>query len=353
MAISNTHIKQLQLGADQYYLSAKYLLDNSSLEHSYEDIKQLIDEAASMHNLEIKVVSTLPVASINTLNAIYLVPETVTAEQNIYGEYITVKSGSAEPYTYSWEKIGTTSADLSDYSLKTHIHTVTPDSMAVSATATGANVTFNSNKVLGSNATFTTTVTPTTTNIKATASGTTVSSTDASFVNSVSSANASFVDGVTSTNANFVNSVSSSNASFVNAWSASVDSNGVLSFSISSNTAITSVSTSTDKAITGVSTNTNNAVVSVSTSTNNALTSASVSTQPTISLSTGATAGTGVISVATGITSASTTTDSKDEIDAYTAVNVFTQPTIKLNGESSINVASPTQVNSSQDTSNV
>lgn len=308
MAISNTHIKQLQLGADQYYLSAKYLLDNSNLEHSYEDIKQLIDEAAAMHNLELRVVDTLPTASVDTLNAIYLVQEAGT-QAGIYTEYVTIKteasravaevpkfSGSGTPtyqqiqsegieyktgypilgnaddvyggavlasgsvyqvytvsqndftvwinnngvrsytatstegdykyvslgvtinsgetlefpvfsslqdiidnvdnvqYTYTWEKIGTTATDLSEYSLKTHVHTVTPSSMTVSATAVDGGVTFNTSKALGTNATFTTTVTPTTTNIKATASGAALSTSDADFVNGVTSSNASFLN---------------------------------------------------------------------------------------------------------------------------------------------------------------
>lgn len=418
MAISNTHIKQLELGTDQYYISAKYLLDNSSLEHSYEDIKQLIDEAAAMHNLELRVVDTLPTAGIDTLNAIYLVPEAGT-QSGVYTEYVTIRteasravaeipkfSGSGTPthqqlndegveyktdysilgnaddiyggvvlasgdvyqmysvsqndftvwiwgnaiktyqasstegnykyvslgitinsgqtlefpvfnslqdiianidnvqYTYTWEKIGTTATDLSEYSLKTHIHTVTPSSMSVSATAVSGSVTFNTSKALGTNATFTTTVTPTTTNIKATASGAALSTSDA----------------------DFVNGVTSSNASFLNSWGASVDANGVLSFSTSSTTALTGITPTTNKA----------------------LISASVSTQPTVSLGTGT--GTGTVSVATGITSATTTTNSHDEVNAYTSVNVFTQPTIKINNADSVNVAAPTQVNTSSDT---
>ena len=45
-----------------------------------------------------------------------------------------------------------------------------------------------------------------------------------------------------------------------------------------------------------------------------ALTGVKVTSQPTVSLATGATAGTGVISVATGITSATTTTNNKDQV---------------------------------------
>ena len=73
-----------------------------------------------------------------------------------------------------------------------------------------------------------------------------------------------------------------------------------------------------------------------------ALTGVKVTSQPTIALATGATAGTGVISVATGISSASTTVNSSDTVTAITAlgtpttaaaltgVKVTTQPTISL-----------------------
>ena len=55
-----------------------------------------------------------------------------------------------------------------------------------------------------------------------------------------------------------------------------------------------------------------------------ALTGVKVTSQPTVALATGAAAGTGVISVATGITSASTTTNSKDEVTAVTGIGTGT-----------------------------
>lgn len=79
-----------------------------------------------------------------------------------------------------------------------------------------------------------------------------------------------------------------------------------------------------------------------SATTANCLTGVKVTTQPTIALATGAAAGTGVISVATGITSASTTTNNKDEVSALTGlgtastatvltgVKVTAQPTVAL-----------------------
>ena len=228
MAISSTHIKQLQLGNDEYYISAKYLLDNSNLEHSYEDIKQLIDEAAALHNLEIKVVTTLPTASADTMNAIYLVAEAGT-QSGTYVEYITVRSGSEGAYTYAWEKIGTTATDLSEYSLKTHIHTVTPNSISLSATASGTTVGASSTAAaLGSNATFS-------------ASGT---------------------------------SINTTNAQVLNSWTATVNATtGVLSFSTGSTNALVSASINNQPTIT-VS---NKDEVS-------AITAVSVTAQPTIKI---------------------------------------------------------------------
>lgn len=54
--------------------------------------------------------------------------------------------------------------------------------------------------------------------------------------------------------------------------------------------------------------------------TSNCLTGVKVTSQPSIALATGAAAGTGVISVATGISSATTTANDKDEVTAITAV---------------------------------
>ena len=76
-------------------------------------------------------------------------------------------------------------------------------------------------------------------------------------------------------------------------------------------------------------------------STASALTGVKVSSQPTVALSTGATAGTGVISVATGITSATTTTNSKDEVTAITALGAATAAaqTITVGSNDKIKVA--------------
>jgi len=85
------------------------------------------------------------------------------------------------------------------------------------------------------------------------------------------------------------------------------------------------VVTGIDSASTTASGTAVNAITALGTPTTaNALTGVKVTSQPTVALATGATAGTGVISVATGITSATTTTNNKDEVTAVTSVGTAT-----------------------------
>ena len=73
-------------------------------------------------------------------------------------------------------------------------------------------------------------------------------------------------------------------------------------------------------------------VTGVTPTTGSAATGVQSVTQPTIALSTGATAGTGVISVATGITSAQTTADNTDLVDAITALGTGTAAAQQFTG---------------------
>lgn len=88
------------------------------------DICDSIAREQLSHSLELVIVETLPTAAAGTMGKIYLVPSTQEAQDNIYDEYVTVRTGTST-YTYTWEKIGTTRTELSDYSLKTHKHSVT------------------------------------------------------------------------------------------------------------------------------------------------------------------------------------------------------------------------------------
>ena len=52
------------------------------------------------------VVSTLPTASASTMGRMYLVPKTGATGDNVFIEYVTVRSGTSGSYTYDWEKLG-------------------------------------------------------------------------------------------------------------------------------------------------------------------------------------------------------------------------------------------------------
>lgn len=245
--------------------------------------------------------------------AFYLVKSSVSGDSDIYDEYVAVGTTGSK----TWEKLGSSSVDLSDLGALAY-----KDS--VSATASSSSVSFSggtTDKVLGSDATFTTTVTPTTTNIKATASGTAVgadgtdtfvksypgatsklaTTTVPNVTNAGSASTWSFAMGTGSDSETLI--ISGANGSAPTLGTAKTVATGSLSSSGSGGTVMTGLGTAT---------------------TASALTGVKVTTQPTIALATGATAGTGVISVATGITSASTTTNSKDEVTAVTGIGTGT-----------------------------
>lgn len=84
---------------------------NSSNYVTSGGVKSYVDNAVStMSKLRYQVVTTLPTASASTMGIIYLVADT-HGSQDVYDEYITIQSGT----TYSWEKLGNTDIDLSDY----------------------------------------------------------------------------------------------------------------------------------------------------------------------------------------------------------------------------------------------
>ena len=219
----------------------------------------------------------------------------------------------------------------------------TASGAAVGADGTASAVTGyaspTTDKVLGSDATFTTSVTPTTTNIKATASGTAVgaSGTD-TFVKSYPGATSKLA---TTSVPNVTAAGSASTWSFAMGTGDDAETLIISGANGSAPTLGTAITVATgslaangggDSVMTGLGT----------ASTGSAVTGVAVTSQPTIALATGATAGTGVISVATGITSATTITNSKDEVTALTGlgspstetvltgVKVTTQPTVSL-----------------------
>ena len=420
-------IKVIKIGDTSYELNGKYIQDTAGNAKSWEDILAL----ANSSKLELKVVTSLPTASADTMSNIYLVAEEGTVS-GTYVEYVTIRSGSAAPYTYSWERIGTTAADIAgkankgtydSTSVGDHAHTVsgsvtvptvsntskhltasasgtavagngtakaitalgTPNTDEVlgagttfgvtggtasktnikataSGTAVGANGTVSAitalgtpttadaitgfgdhdtNEVLGAGTTFSVTGgTASKTNIKATASGTALSTSSADFVKSYPGATSKLatttIKGVSGTTT--VPGSVSVTAGSAASWSASVAADGTLSFSFSANTP-TAVSVGANKTVATA----NSSATTVATgslaadgaggtvmtglgtaTTAKALTSASVSAQPTIALSTGATSGAGVVEVVTGVSAVGVSANADDKVTAITGLGTPT-----------------------------
>lgn len=74
----------------------------------------------ALKQFEVVVVSELPTASASTLKKMYLVPAEDSETSNVKDEYVTIQSGN----NYSWEKIGSTSIDLSNYSTTSEVQTM-------------------------------------------------------------------------------------------------------------------------------------------------------------------------------------------------------------------------------------
>lgn len=106
---------------------------NSSNYVTSGGVKTYVDNAVStMSKFQYKVVDSLPTASASTLGIIYLVADT-HGTSDAYDEYITIQSET----TYSWEKLGNTDIDLSDYGKKSGNNTW-EGSNAFNATEGGA-----------------------------------------------------------------------------------------------------------------------------------------------------------------------------------------------------------------------
>lgn len=272
--------------------------------------------------------------------AFYLVStSTKTSDYDYYDEYVVIESGDG----LDWEKIGDTQIDLSNV-------------------VTGVTLNKQTDKVLGEATTFsvskpTITVTPTTTNIKATASGTAVgangtaaavtgypNTTTDTFVKSVSAdttkklvtTTVPNVTGNTSVTANkstwtFTMGtgdaaetliIGGGNGSDVNATNTTLGTAKTVATGAAT-TAGTGAAVVTDitigdsaSALTGLGTPT----------TATTLTGVKVTTQPTVKLETSATSGTGIVGVATGITSA-TAGDQTITVGTNDKVTVLTDQT--------------------------
>lgn len=242
---------------------------------------------------------------------------------------------------------------------------------ATTFTAAASNVTFSggsSDSVMGADTTFATTVTPTTTRIKATASGTAVGAdgTAAAITGFGAHSTDTFVKSVTAeTNKKLVTTtvpnvtgnadvsipnvtsvgsastwgfamgtgndaetliISGANGSAPTLGTALSASKVTLGTAKTVATGAATTSGTGAAVVTGVTIGDSAAAITAlgTPTTSNCLTGVKVTAQPTVALATGAASATGVVQVATGITSASTVVDNADTVTAITGLGSAT-----------------------------
>lgn len=272
------NIKQIQLGELTYDILAKYIQDTNGAAKDWNDILDLVNAA----KLPIVVAQTLPTASEETVGSLYLIPETGSTT-GTYVEYVTIQSGSS----YSWERIGTTDADLTDY--------VKKGTYTDAATSAGAHTHTVSGEVTVP------TVSTTDKFLTATASGTaaTADGTAEAITGFGTHTTADVITGFGAhTTATVLTGVSVTADPTVALAANSASADGRVQVA----TGITSSSTTADTAdqvtvVTGLGTP----------STTEVLTGVTVTAQPTVALAANAATGEGRVEVATGIDTVSTT----------------------------------------------
>lgn len=253
--------------------------------------------------------------------AFYLVHSSADSGLDIYDEYVAVGTTGSK----FWEKLGDTQVILSSLG-----------SLAYKDTAS---VTFTGNTTdtaLGTSATFTTSVTPATTYIKASASGTAVG---ASSTDKCLGSDATFTTTVTPTTSKLVTTTvpNVTSAGSASTWSFTMGTGtGNTETLIISGANSTAPTLGTAKTVAtgsiasdGGGSSVATGITSATTTTNSkdevtAVTGVSVSTQPTITLATDSSSATGRVQVATGISSATTTVNSSDTVTAITALGTGT-----------------------------
>lgn len=80
-------------------------------------------KVAQAGHLKREIVTTLPAVADADLDTIYMKLETLATGQNVYSEWIVIENAST--HVRSWEQIGTSSADLSQYWAKVDLVVIT------------------------------------------------------------------------------------------------------------------------------------------------------------------------------------------------------------------------------------
>ena len=112
-------IQQVTNSLVNYYLKTET--------YSKIEVNQIVD---NVRQFQYKVVTTLPTASTDTVGYIYLVPSENPKTRNVKEEYITVSEESGGQTTYSWEHIGSTNIDLSNYPTTEQMHAAIANALA-------------------------------------------------------------------------------------------------------------------------------------------------------------------------------------------------------------------------------
>jgi hypothetical protein len=108
--------------------------------YTKSEVQQLI---SAVKQFTYQSVQSLPTASSDTMNIIYLVPSSDPQTQNVKDEYITISSTNEQDQTvYNWEKIGSTDIDLSGY------YTSTQTDAAISAALANYSTTSDMNAAI-------------------------------------------------------------------------------------------------------------------------------------------------------------------------------------------------------------
>lgn len=107
-------IKQIKVPGTEtpFEISSKYI-QAGTLNKTWDDITALVEASTDLIYLDELPAETE--ASYNLYkNDIVLVPASTTGTANVCDEYVITRSKTT-PYTYKWEKVGTTEADLANY----------------------------------------------------------------------------------------------------------------------------------------------------------------------------------------------------------------------------------------------